>query len=386
MSSVNWKSLSSLALIVLVALSMLITASNAASAKGYDEAVNDDLTVHYLDNAHAPRDLGALGNASFDKLLNLYYIVSNVTKPIIAWGIEYNSTIALRIVNRSEWFYNKALEYSGNNDRMAKAMILLSILTLTKSPAIAHEVMTKTLRSSLSEAGNVTLEVVGNVTELVNEFRELLTNALSYALMEVNASIPIFIEVLIAEGDYRLELSSNLTTLEKYGVALAMAISGYNNYVRAYSLLIRSIIAWFLREQLTVRFLWTIGLGLDKELQIGVRERVMKRLENWVSRGIVEEVGSRYRVRVRIVSSNEVRQAIYNIVVTRLENTRRLAIELRNRFGHNWQRVVGESIRASIMQRLAQGEPLGDAVNNVLRELIGSSEVQYRVVIIRKGK
>lgn len=386
MSKLGWKSLRSLALIVFIALPMLITTFNVASAEGYDEAVNDDLTVYYFNDAYGSKDLVTLGNTSFDQLLNLYYIISNVTKPVIMWGIERNSTIALRITNRSEWFYSRALEYSDSNDRMAKAMILLSTLTLTRSPAIAHEVMAKTLRNSISEAGNVTLEVVSNVTKLVNEFRGLLADALSYALTEVNASIPISVELLVAEGDYRLELSSNLTAFEKYEAALAMAVSGYNNYVRAYALLTRSIVAWFLREQLTVKFLWTIGLGLDKELQVGVRERVMERLENWVSRGIVEKVGYRYKVRARVMSSNEVRQAICNIVIERLENAQRLAIGLRNRFGHNWQRVVGESIKASIMQRLAQGEPLGDAVNSVLKELIGSNEVQYRVIIVGKRK
>ncbi|MEM3990036.1 MAG: hypothetical protein QW369_05955 [Desulfurococcaceae archaeon] len=385
MSKLSWKPLSSLALIVLVALSTLIATFNVVSAEGNDEAVDDYLTVHYLNDTYASRDLATLGNISFDQLLDLYYIVGNVTKPVTSWGIEHNSTIALNIVNRSEWFYSKALECLGSNDRMAKAMILLSTLTLTRSPAIAHEVMAKTLRRSLSEAGNVTLEAVNNVTELTNEFRELLTNALNYAL-GANASIPILVEALIAEGDYRLELSRNLTNLEKYGAALAMAVSGYNNYVRAYALLIRSLIAWFLREQLTVRFLWSIGLGLDKELQVGIRNRVMERLENWVSRGMVEKIGGRYRVRARVVSRNEVEQAIYNIIIGRLESTQRLAVELRNKFGHNWQRVIGESIRANIMQRLAHGEPLGDAVNSVLKELISSSEVQYQVVIVGKGK
>ncbi len=384
MGKSSWKPLSSIILVVLVAVSMLVTALNVASAESYGEADNDDLTAHYLDNAYASKDL--LGNASFEQLLNLYYIVGNITEPVITWGIEHNSVIAVKIVDRSEWFYSKALEYSGSNDRMAKAMILLSTLTLSRSPAVAHEAMAKTLRSSLSEAGNVTLEAVSDVTELINEFRALLTDALNYALTEVNASIPISVELLMAEGDYRLELSSNLTALEKYGAALAAAVTGYNYYVRAYGLLIRSVIAWFLREQLTVRFLWTIGLGLDKELQIGVRERVVERLENWVSRGIVEKVVGRYRVRARVVSSAEVGQAICDIVVARLENTQRLVIALRSRFGPNWRKVVGESIKAGVMQRLAEGEPLGDAVNSVLRDLIGNSEAQYRVIIVGKSK
>ena len=382
MGKLSWKPLSSLALAVLVALSMLAAALNVAKAESYGEA--DDSTMRYLDDAPTPRDL--LGNVSFEQLLSLYYIVGNITEPVITWGIEHNSVIAVKIVNRSEWFYSKALEYSGSNDRMAKAMMLLSTLTLTRSPTAAHEVMARTLRSSLSGAGNVTPEVVGNVTELVSEFRELLTNALSYALTEVNASIPITVELLIAEGDYRLELSGNLTALEKYGAALSAAITGYNCYVRAYSLLIRSVVAWFFNEQLTVRFLWTIGLGLDKELQVGIREKVRERLENWVSRGIVEKVAGRYRVKARVMSSAELGQAICDIVIARLGSTQRLVIALRNRFGHNWQRVVGESIKASVMQRLAEGVPLNDAVNSVLRELIGSDEAQYRVIIIGKSK
>ncbi len=182
------------------------------------------------------------GNVTYDQLLTVFYNVRNESMPLLTWAIENNVTLAERIIARAELLHNKSLEYNQSGMELrAKMLILLAARVYAMSPITARIVLAKTIRGNLGENHTVTNETVLAVLEKAEELRNILMNAINYAVSH-NVTLPPNTELLLGRAEFLLNMSRQLLSSGNYRAALHYAVHGYILYTVVYRIVLYSTI------------------------------------------------------------------------------------------------------------------------------------------------
>ena len=331
---------------------------------------------------------GFLENVTFEELLGLAYIVRNETYPLLDWAIEHNSTIAVRIKSRGDWFFDKAMEYRDIDERFAKAALAVAIITYSGAPASAYQVLVITMRENRGENGTITNETILAIHEIAGELRELVMNARDYAL-ENNVSLPYIVEGLILRGDYRLELSLQKLEENKTGLAFALAITGYTDYTKAYGIIVRSTIVDFIREHGADIRNFEIEVGMINENDVRNRiERLKARLPAWVS---IKVIKGNINVTVLPLDKEAVIDRLTNYIMNQIEriasNKPMIRTRLVNKYGLGWRVRLRMLIKNKLMEQFGQTHSLRELVKSLIFNVLGQQhvvETPHIIVIVKR--
>lgn len=329
-----------------------------------------------------------LENVTFEELLNLAYMIRNETYPLLNWAIAHNSTIAIRIKERGDWFFEKAMEYKDVDERFAKAALVVAIITYSGAPVSAYQVLAITIRGNRGENGSITNETVLAIHEIAGELRELVINARDYAL-ENNVSLPYIVEGFILRGDYRLELSLRKLEENRTGLAFALAITGYTDYTKAYGVIVRSTIIDFIIKHGIDIHKFHIEIGIINEDEIRNRvERLKAKLPAWIA---IKVVKGNVNITVLPLDKEVLIDRLTNYIVDQIgkivNNRPAIKIWLINKYGRDWKVGLGMIIRNRLMEQFGQEHSLSELVKNLVLDVLGHQhgiEVPHITIIVKR--
>ena len=372
-----------LKILSLTIIALLIASMVAPLTLVYAEDVSEDVP----DQPVVERR-GFLENVTFEELLNLAYMVRNETYPLLDWAIEHNSTIAVRIKARGDWFFEKAMEYRDIDERFAKAALVVAIITYSGAPVSAYQVLVITIRENRGENGTITNETVLAIHEIAGELRELVMNARDYAL-ENNVSLPYIVEGLILRGDYRLELSLQKLEENRTGLAFALAITGYTDYTKAYGIIVRSTIIDFIREHGANIRNFEIEVGMINENEIRNRiERLKAKLPTWIT---IKVVKGNVNVTVLPLDKEAVIDRLTNYIMNQIEKIVNdkpvINAWLINKYGLGWRVRLRMIIKNRLMEQFDQAHSLRELVKSLILDVLGQQhgvEAPHIVVIVKR--
>jgi len=372
-----------LKILSLTIVALLIASMVAPLTLAYAEDVSEDAP----DQPVVERR-GFLENVTFEELLDLAYMIRNETYPLLDWAIEHNSTIAVKIKTRGDWFFEKAMEYRDIDERFAKAALVMAIITYSGAPVSAYQVLVITIRENRGENGTITNETVLAIHEIAGELRELVMNARDYAL-ENNVSLPYIVEGLILRGDYRLELSLQKLEENRTRLAFALAIAGYTDYTKAYGIIVRSTIIDFIREHGANIRDFEIEIGMINENEVRNRvERLKARLPTWIT---IKVVKGNANVTVLPLDKEAVIDRLTNYIMNQIEkivnNKPMIKAWLINKYGLGWREGLRMIIKNRLMEQFGQVHSLRELVKNLILDVLGHQhgvEAPHIVVIVKR--
>ena len=372
-----------LKILSLTIIALLIASMIAPLTLVYAGDVSEDAPVQPVVERR-----GFLENVTFEELLDLAYMIRNETYPLLDWAIEHNSTIAVRIKTRGDWFFKKAMEYKDIDERFAKAALAIAIVTYSGAPVSAYQVLVITIRENRGENGTITNETVLAIHEIAGELRELVTNARDYAT-ENNISLPYIVEGLILRGDYRLELSLQKLEENRTRLSFALAIAGYTDYTKAYGIIVRSTIIDFIREHGANIRDFEIEVGLINENEVRNRvERLKAKLPTWIT---IKVVKGNADVTVLPVNKEAVIDRLTNYIMNQIErivnNKPMIKAWLVNKYGLGWRAKLRMIIKNRLMEQFGQVHSLRQLVKNLILDLLGHQhgvEAPHIVVIVKR--
>jgi len=372
-----------LKILSLTIIALLITSMVAPLTLVYAEDVSEDVP----DQPVVERR-GSLENVTFEELLNLAYMVRNETYPLLDWAIEHNSTIAIRIKTRGDWFLEKAMEYRDIDERFAKAALVVAIITYSGAPVSAYQVLVITIRENRGENGTITNETVLAIHEIAGELRELVMNARDYAL-ENNVSLPYIVEGLILRGDYRLELSLQKLEENRTGLAFALAITGYTDYTKAYGIIVRSTIIDFIREHGANIRNFEIEVGMINENEVRNRvERLKAKLPTWIT---IKVVKGNVNITVLPLDKEAVIDRLTSYIMSQVEkivnNKPMIKAWLVNKYGLGWRVRLRMIIKNRLMEQFSQVHSLRELVKSLILDVLGHQhgvEAPHIIVIVKR--
>ena len=372
-----------LKILSLTIVALLIASMVAPLTLAYAEDVSEDAP----DQPVVERR-GFLENVTFEELLDLAYMIRNETYPLLDWAIEHNSTIAVKIKTRGDWFFEKAMEYRDIDERFAKAALVMAIITYSGAPVSAYQVLVITIRENRGENGTITNETVLAIHEIAGELRELVMNARDYAL-ENNVSLPYIVEGLILRGDYRLELSLQKLEENRTRLAFALAIAGYTDYTKAYGIIVRSTIIDFIREHGANIRDFEIEIGMINENEVRNRvERLKAKLPTWIT---IKVVKGNANVTVLPLDKEAVIDRLTNYIMNQIEkivnNKPMIKAWLINKYGLGWREGLRMIIKNRLMEQFGQVHSLRDLVKNLILDVLGHQhgvEAPHIVVIVKR--
>jgi len=372
-----------LKILSLTIVALLIASMVAPLTLAYAEDVSEDAP----DQPVVERR-GFLENVTFEELLDLAYMIRNETYPLLDWAIEHNSTIAVKIKTRGDWFFEKAMEYRDIDERFAKAALVMAIITYSGAPVSAYQVLVITIRENRGENGTITNETVLAIHEIAGELRELVMNARDYAL-ENNVSLPYIVEGLILRGDYRLELSLQKLEENKTRLAFALAIAGYTDYTKAYGIIVRSTIIDFIREHGANIRDFEIEIGMINENEVRNRvERLKAKLPTWIT---IKVVKGNANVTVLPLDKEAVIDRLTNYIMNQIEkivnNKPMIKAWLINKYGLGWREGLRMIIKNRLMEQFGQVHSLRELVKNLILDVLGHQhgvEAPHIVVIVKR--
>ena len=372
-----------LKILSLTIVALLIASMVAPLTLAYAEDVSEDAP----DQPVVERR-GFLENVTFEELLDLAYMIRNETYPLLDWAIEHNSTIAVRIKTRGDWFFEKAMEYRDIDERFAKAALVMAIITYSGAPVSAYQVLVITIRENRGENGTITNETVLAIHEIAGELRELVINARDYAL-ENNVSLPYIVEGLILRGDYRLELSLQKLEENRTRLAFALAIAGYTDYTKAYGIIVRSTIIDFIREHGANIRDFEIEIGMINENEVRNRvERLKAKLPTWIT---IKVVKGNANVTVLPLDKEAVIDRLTNYIMNQIEkivnNKPMIKAWLINKYGLGWREGLRMIIKNRLMEQFGQVHSLRELVKNLILDVLGHQhgvEAPHIVVIVKR--
>jgi len=372
-----------LKILSLTIIALLIASMVAPLTLVYAEDVSEDAP-----DQPVVEKTGFLENVTFEELLDLAYMIRNETYPLLDWAIEHNSTIAVRIKTRGDWFFEKAMEYRDIDERFAKAALVVAIITYSGAPVSAYQVLVITIRENRGENGTITNETVLAIHEIAGELRELVINACDYAL-ENNVSLPYIVEGLILRGDYRLELSLQKLEENRTGLAFALAIAGYTDYTKAYGIIVRSTIIDFIREHGANIRNFEIEVGMINENEIRNRiERLKAKLPTWIT---IKVVKGNVNVTVLPLDKEAVIDRLTNYIMNQIEKIVNdkpvINAWLINKYGLGWRVRLRMIIKNRLMEQFGQVDSLRELVKSLILDVLGHQhgvEAPHIVVIVKR--
>ena len=372
-----------LKILSLTIVALLIASMVAPLTLAYAEDVSEDAP----DQPVVERR-GFLENVTFEELLDLAYMIRNETYPLLDWAIEHNSTIAVKIKTRGDWFFEKAMEYRDIDERFAKAALVMAIITYSGAPVSAYQVLVITIRENRGENDTITNETVLAIHEIAGELRELVMNARDYAL-ENNVSLPYIVEGLILRGDYRLELSLQKLEENRTRLAFALAIAGYTDYTKAYGIIVRSTIIDFIREHGANIRDFEIEIGMINENEVRNRvERLKAKLPTWIT---IKVVKGNANVTVLPLDKEAVIDRLTNYIMNQIEkivnNKPMIKAWLINKYGLGWREGLRMIIKNRLMEQFGQVHSLRELVKNLILDVLGHQhgvEAPHIVVIVKR--
>jgi hypothetical protein len=227
--------------------------------------------------------VGFLLNISYEEALNLSYIVRNLTYGLFEWEIGYNITAAEVQLEQGDKFLNKSLEVSGESPRKAAVYAFVAAIHYSHAPALANPVLGRVIHENLGENDTITEQTVRAVNETAYELRGYLVDAISYASgLGYNTTVA---ESLLVNGDEKLSEVENLLNQGNVTSAFRSAVSAYRIYVRAFSVLVKTVVAQFMREQVRpltavlVEFKEPPAKKLFSVLPVQIRDMIKERVE-----------------------------------------------------------------------------------------------------------
>ena len=242
-------------------------------------------------------------NITYDKALQIAYLVRNESMPVLNWALGYNVTLAKAIIERGNALLSEAERIASTNQTLAKHLAIRASLVFGLSPATAYIVLQKTINSNLGENRTVTNKTVIAVLKLIDEFKNIVGKA---AKIAENNSIDLppelRINAIIANG--QAETALKLLKNGFIKAALAESIKAYNTLVKSYGLIIVSSVAQKLGFQHPVDLLTLIR---RMEINPVVIKKVISHLPPVVRERIIAMIKERRVTEIRIAIHREAR-------------------------------------------------------------------------------
>ncbi|WFO74858.1 hypothetical protein J4526_07245 [Desulfurococcaceae archaeon MEX13E-LK6-19] len=264
-------------------------------------------------------------NLTFDEAVALAWTVRNETYPLFIWAnnylSEYNITIAEKLLERGDYFLEKAYNLSETNETLATGYAFVAALFYGRAPVTAYIVLGKTIRENLGTNNTLTNESVIAVIEKATELKGLLDNATKVA-EDYNVTVPDIVFLLEAKGVSELNLSQQLLEEGYLGLALRSAIRGYHLFVRAYGVLIKATFAYYLGIDITVVHRLSQKITTQR---VDVQERVQKVLER-LPEHVREKIMERWRER-RELGPEAIKEAVRQVVCEYKAKLKNISIE-----------------------------------------------------------
>ena len=242
-------------------------------------------------------------NITYDKALQIAYLVRNESMPVLNWALGYNVTLAKAIIERGNALLSEAERIASTNQTLAKHLAIRASLVFGLSPATAYIVLQKTINSNLGDNRTVTNKTVIAVLKLIDEFKNIVGKAAKIA--ENNSIVlppELRINAIIANG--QAETALKLLKNGFIKAALAESIKAYNTLVKSYGLIIVSSVAQKLGFQHPVDLLTLIR---RMEINPVVIKKVISHLPPVVRERIIAMIKERRVTEIRIAIHREAR-------------------------------------------------------------------------------
>lgn len=374
-----WKYLSGLVLASLVIAILAPVLPVAVAQDQQQEEIEIDVNSTMVIKVTRPA-------LSAEDAINLAYLVRNMTYGLLQWEIGYNITAANVTLVKADGFLARAEELLAQNyTYRARAFAIVAIVHYSHAPALANPVLGKQVLDELYETnGTITADVVNKVLSLRDELNQIYLGARDYAVS--NGFNTTWSNSYYAKSQ---EAYANATQFLGDGdnvTALHYAVKSYRLLVRAYAVLVKEVIAQYLKTQwhgLTREMAeWRIRVAekIADKVPAEVRERLMAKIRNGQVKTIRETVDEVRKEIQPIREEKEVREIarMLTVATIRLSNHPRLtqlvagrAIydymydlvkEVANKTGKHGLQLLAESIN-ELQNRLQQGIDIRQEIN-----------------------
>ncbi|ADV65364.1 hypothetical protein [Desulfurococcus mucosus] len=321
---------------------------------------------------------------SFEDALNLAYTVRNLTYELFQWEISRNVTAANVTLTVGDRFLARALELKDNATRKATVFAVVAAIHYGHAPAFAHPVLARVVKGSLGENGTVTADTVNAVLSASSELKSILLNAVGYA--ESKGYNTTLAEAWIARGDNATATAQQLLAAGNVTAGFRHAVAGYRMYVKAYSVLVKTVFAQFLRDLGIVRAKAFLPPGLIDKLPVELRSELKARIEKGEVksiRDVVGEVRKEIQLRAEERREREYRQVASIMAAALAKLSRSLPLHGRQLydFCYDIVRDVASRTNATGLQllQLSLQELQGKLSNLNIQQEFQSSVVKIRV-------
>ena len=239
--------------------------------------------------------VGFLLNTSFEDVLKLAYTIRNITYPLYEWEIEHNITAANVSLRLGDRFLERALNVSSEHPRLAAVYAFVAAIHYAHAPAYANPVLGRVIRSNLGENNTITENTVNAVINTSRELRSILVRAIDYA--KNNGYNTTISEKIMNWADERLDNATKELESGNITCAFHLAVSAYHRYVKAYSILVKTVFADFIKSQvenitsILVEKRAPISKRVLDALPVRIREMVREKLEAGEYKTIKDIVG-----------------------------------------------------------------------------------------------
>jgi hypothetical protein len=187
------------------------------------------------------------------------------------------------------------LNVSSEHPRLAAVYAFVAAIHYAHAPAYANPVLGRVIRSNLGENNTITENTVNAVINTSRELRSILVGAIDYAKNNgYNTTIP---EKIMNWADERLDNATKELESGNITCAFHLAVSAYHRYVRAYSILVKTVFADFIKSQVEnitstlVEKRAPISKRVLDALPVRIREMVREKLEAGEYKTIKDIVG-----------------------------------------------------------------------------------------------
>lgn len=375
-----WKYLSTLVLVSLV-VAILAPIFPVVIAQDQQEDQQEDVVIDENCTMRAKPVL-----LSAEDAIKLAYIVRNITYALFQWEIGYNITAANVTLVKADRFLARAEELLAQNyTHRARAFAIVAVVHYSHAPALANPVLGKQVLDELYEAnGTITADAVNKVLSLRDELNQIYLGAKDYAAS--NGFNTTWSDAYYAKSQEAYANATQFLSNDDNVTAFAYAVKSYRLLVRAYAVLVKEVIAQYLKTQwrgLTREMAeWRIRVveKIADKVPAEVRERLMAKIKNGEVKTIREAVDEVRKEIQPIREEKEIREVarILTTATIRFSNHSRLvqlvagrAIynymydlvkDVANKTGKHGLDLLLESIN-ELQNRLQQGIDIREEIN-----------------------
>ncbi|MEM0368251.1 MAG: hypothetical protein QXN57_02275 [Desulfurococcaceae archaeon] len=374
----------SLAVLAILIFSLAMPISSIVMAEDTVSASEPSINMPVLEfkGGWGKLKVEILLNLTVNSALELAYTVRNITYELFQWEIKYNVTAAKIQLSLGEGFLEKSLNTSKNTPRNAVVYAFVAAIHYSHAPALANPVLGRVIHDNLGENNTITEQTVRAVNSTAYELRDLLVSAINYAKNSgYNTSLP---EFLLSKGDERLSEAETYLDQGNVTCAFRVAVSAYRTYVRAYGVLVRSVIVQFLEKQINIQ-LSTSKLVEVKESQVKnllnvlplqIREVIKEKVEKGELKNLsdvveyVKKESIRVREQLMEREKENLKIAVKNMIGSMKKEFRNITIS-------------DEDIEKLIEKYYEQGFRGTDLARKVLTELANMLQEQAREKVMQ---